>query len=76
MRNILIAFAATFSFGGNAMATPLAVDNGLMTNVPNVGYSRIETVSFCLNEIGADKYQDLITDSDFQSFESCLLEMT
>lgn len=76
MRNILIAFATTFSLGGNAMATPVAVDNGLMTNVPNIGYSRIETVSFCLGEIGVDKYQDLITDSDFELFESCLVEMT
>lgn len=59
-----------------AMATPLAIDNGLMVDVPNVGFSRVETVNFCLNEGGADKYQDLITDSDFVNFEACLQEMT
>jgi capsule polysaccharide modification protein KpsS len=59
-----------------AMATPVAIDNGLMVDVPNIGYSRIETVTFCLNEGGVDKYQDLMTDSDFVDFEACLQEMT
>lgn len=59
-----------------AGATPRAVDNGLMTDVPNIGYSRIETVNFCLGEVGVEKYQDLLTDSDFANFEACLVEMT
>jgi hypothetical protein len=53
-----------------------AVDNGLMTNVPNIGPSRIESVSYCLNSLGVDKYQDLITDSDFSDFEHCLRDLT
>ena len=52
------------------------LDNGLMTNVPNIGPSRIESVSFCLKDVGVDRYQDLMTDSDFSEFESCLLDLT
>jgi len=52
------------------------VDNGLMVNVPNLGYSRIETVSFCLEEAGVGKYQDLQTDSQFEGFEGCMVEHT
>ncbi len=72
----LIAFLSTFALIAPASATPVAIDNGLMVDVPNIGYSRIETVTFCLNEGGVDKYQDLITDTDFVNFEACLTEMT
>lgn len=54
----------------------IPVDSGLMTNVPNIGPSRIESVSYCLNSVGVDKYQDLITDSEFSSFEGCLRDLT
>lgn len=76
--NKLIATLATFALALPAAATPnrLAIDNGLMTDVPNIGYSRIETVNFCLGEVGVEKYQDLLTDSDFANFEACLVEMT
>jgi hypothetical protein len=53
-----------------------AVDNGLMTNVPNIGPSRIESVSYCLKFVGVDKYQDLITDLEFVGFERCLQDLT
>ena len=53
-----------------------AVDNGLMVDVPNVGYSRVETLNFCLQEGGVEVYQQLITDSDFVMFERCMAEMT
>jgi hypothetical protein len=52
------------------------LDNGLMTNVPNIGPSRIESVSYCLKDVGVDRYQDLMTDSDFVNFEHCLLDLT
>lgn len=52
------------------------VDNGLMVNVPGHGASRVETVTFCLNQVGVDRYQDLITDTDFDSFGICLQEHT
>jgi hypothetical protein len=51
------------------------LDNGLMTNVPNIGPSRIESVSFCLKDVGVDRYQDLMTDSDFVNFEACLQDL-
>jgi hypothetical protein len=54
----------------------LAVDNGLMTEVPGFGFSRVETVAFCLEETGAARYQDLITDSQFETFGACLTEQT
>jgi hypothetical protein len=52
------------------------LDNGLMTNVPNIGPSRIESVSFCLKDVGVDRYQDLMTDSEFVNFEQCLVDLT
>jgi hypothetical protein len=47
-----------------------------MTNVPNFGPSRVETVNFCVKQAGVDKYQDLTTDYEFEGFEKCLMEMT
>jgi hypothetical protein len=52
------------------------LDNGLVTNVPNIGPSRIESVSYCLKNVGVDRYQDLMTDSDFLNFERCLQDLT
>jgi hypothetical protein len=52
------------------------LDNGLMTNVPNIGPSRIESVNYCLKDVGVDRYQDLMTDSEFVNFERCLLDLT
>jgi hypothetical protein len=63
-------------YGLDLAPVRLAVDNGLMVEVPNVGLSRIETVSFCLEQVNVDRYQDLITDSDFAGFEGCLADMT
>lgn len=53
-----------------------ATDNGLMTNVPNIGSSRVESVSYCLSSVGVKKYQDLLTDSQFVNFEGCLRDLT
>ena len=51
------------------------LDNGLMTNVPNIGPSRIESVNYCLKDVGVDRYQDLMTDSEFVDFERCLQDL-
>jgi hypothetical protein len=59
-----------------ALATPRAVDNGLMADVPGYGPSRVETITFCLNELGVDTYQDLLSDTEVEGFGSCLQEMT
>ena len=52
------------------------LDNGLMTDVPNFGPSRVETVSYCLKDAGVDKYQDLTTDMEFEVFTTCMEENT
>ena len=52
------------------------VDNGLMVNVPGFGMSRVETVTFCLNDAGVERYQDLTTDTEFTTFEVCMKENT
>jgi hypothetical protein len=51
-------------------------DNGLMVNVPNFGNSRLETVSFCLQESKVGRYQDLQTDSQFETFSFCMSDNT
>ncbi len=76
MKKLITALAIAAATALPAGATPRAADNGLMVEVPNVGYSRVETLNFCLNEGGVEKYQDLITDSDFVNFEACMYEMT
>lgn len=54
----------------------ISSSNSLMVNVPNFGVSRLETVTFCLKEAGVENYQDMITDSHFDYFEGCMIEMT
>jgi hypothetical protein len=75
---LFILSALTLAVPPLALPAPprLAVDRGLMVNVPNLGYSRIETVNFCVKDAGVDKYQDLMTDMEFQTFERCMMEMT
>lgn len=53
-----------------------AVDNGLMVPVPGYGWSRVETVSVCLEDAGVARFQDLITDTHFETFNGCLEENT
>lgn len=73
------AMLGTASFiAGVNFATPTfkAHDNGLMTNIPSVGYSRVETVNMCLKDAGVKVYQDLTTDMQFVTFNACLQENT
>jgi len=72
-----IATVASF-VAGLHFATPSfkAADNGLMTNVPAVGYSRVETVNMCLQDAKVKVYQDLMTDSQFETFNTCLQDNT
>ena len=72
----LSTLLATLLLCAPAQATPIAFDKGLMVDVPNLGYSRVETLNFCLNVTGADKYQDLLTDSEFVTFEDCMVSNT
>jgi len=72
-----IATVASFVAGVH-FSTPTykAFDNGLMTNVPTVGYSRVESVAFCLTDVKVKNYQDLITDEQFETFNKCLVDLT
>jgi hypothetical protein len=72
----LLSIAASVLTALPATATPVAVDNGLMVHVPNIGFSRVETLTFCLNETGVDKYQDLLTDMEFDTFTACMIDNT
>ena len=74
--NQLIAATLSALLGIAGAATVRPVDNGLMTNVPNFGPSRVETVNFCVKQAGVDKYQDLATDYEFVTFEDCMTEHT
>ena len=75
MRPVLLALAA-LCVGAAASALPVPplppVDNGLMTTVPNFGPSRVETVYACLSDAGVDSYQNLITDSHWETFTHCM----
>lgn len=67
-----------------ALATPerRVVNPGeLMVLVPGLeelGYSRISTVEHCSEIIGVqgDGWMELVTDSEFEGMEACLIEHT
>jgi hypothetical protein len=59
-----------------AVAMPVAATPNRVANVPGFGYSRVETVSFCLNHVGVDRYQDLLTDSEVEGFGACMTDNT
>jgi len=51
----------------------------LMIVVPNLeflGYSRISTVEHCSEIVGVEDYTNLITDSELEGMEACLIEHT
>jgi hypothetical protein len=74
---IAIGTAVVFSIvGAGGIGARAKVDNGLMTNVPGFGSSRVETVSFCLTDAQVTKYQDLITDTQVEVFGACMKENT
>ena len=73
-KQLLLAAAAVLALP--ALATPVPplppLDNGLTTTVPRFGISRVETVSMCLTDAGVQRYQDLITDVQFDTFSACM----
>ena len=69
----IVGFSIVAAAGISARAK---VDNGLMTNVPGFGSSRVETVSFCLTDANVTRYQDLITDTQVEVFGACMKENT
>ena len=82
MKKFLFAFAFSL-FATPALATPerfpVVNPNEPMILVPglhHVGLSRLSTVEHCQAVEKTDSWWKLITDSDFQNMESCLLEHT
>ena len=41
-----------------------------------LGASRVSTVRHCAQQTGVTNYNKLVTDSEFESMESCLIEHT
>ena len=75
MKKLLTAFTA-LSLALPAAATATTADTGLMTDVPGWGASRVETVSYCLTEARVTRYQDLITDTEVETFAGCMKDLT
>jgi hypothetical protein len=71
-----VGFSIVGTIGALGVASKAKVDNGLMTNVPGFGSSRVETVSFCLTDANVTRYQDLITDTQVEVFGACMKENT
>lgn len=81
MKTILTAIAAAVFTAVPASASPERVivnPSEIMILVPGLeflGYSRESTVLHCSEIVGTD-YTDLITDSDFELMQDCLIEHT
>lgn len=59
-----------------ATATSRAIDGGAMVNDPYFGWSRATTVNFCLEQVGVDTVNNLMTDTDLEGYEACMVEHT
>jgi len=79
MKIQLFALSA-LALGAVALAVPvppvIAPSDVLMTSVPGFGPSRVETVSYCLNDAGVDRYEDLRTDTEVERFGRCMTDLT
>ena len=83
MKTTLFALA-TLAIGNVALAIPVpphpVVNPGeQMVATPgltHLGKSRISTIHFCEKVTKVANYKNLLTDSDFENFERCLIEQT
>jgi hypothetical protein len=81
MNKLLTAIAAAVFTAVPASATPERVIVNaqeqmiLVPGLEELGYSRISTVLHCSDIVGTD-HLSLITDSDFELMEQCLIEHT
>lgn len=48
----------------------------LVPGLEELGYSRISTVEHCSEIVGARDWADLMTDSEFEGMQQCLIEHT
>ena len=88
MKATLLALA-TLLIGGVAQAhpvpplppLPVVAYEEMMVLVPGLeghGYSRITTVEHCaaLNGVQGDAWMELLTDSELEGMEACLVDLT
>ena len=75
MKKLLTVLTAA-SLALPAAATATTPNESLMTDVPGFGLSRFETVSFCLTETKVNRYQDIITDTEVETFSTCMTDLT
>jgi hypothetical protein len=79
MKSFLVALA-TLALALPVGATPTQREiinyDELMVITPNLehlGYSRISTVDACVKQTGVKDWTSMITDSDLETFEACLV---
>lgn len=58
------------------LATLLASLMIVVPQLPELGYSRWETVEFCAEHHGIEDYTNMLTDEELSTMEQCLIEMT
>ena len=80
MKKLLLALTTlTLAVAPGALAYEVVAPHEPMVLTPGLerlGPSRVSTVVFCANQVGVDDYRDLLTDSEFEGMEICLVEMT
>ena len=74
--SVSISIALSFAAGLYLSGPTQKVKQPLMVNIPGVGYSRVESVTECLNDSKVKYYQDLITDMQLETFNQCLVDLT
>ena len=83
MKTTLFALA-TLAIGNVALALPIpqrtvvypAEQMVVTPGLTHLGKSRISTIHFCEKVTKVANYKNLLTDSDFENFERCLIEQT
>jgi hypothetical protein len=83
MKFSLFAFV-TFAVGAAALAVPVPsrpvvnpTEQMVITpGLTHLGKSRISTIHFCEKVTKVANYKNILTDSDFENFERCLIEQT
>jgi hypothetical protein len=80
MKKLIAAIAVVAATALPASATPFEIINPgepmiVLPAFKNLGASRLSTIEWC-SEVVGKTYDELITDSDFESYEACLVEHT